>query len=181
MNQHNAKDGRAYFSWREELVGSDVAGVRELVVLSGVFSAAEHAIAGELVEETLRFGSAAGYEFVFAERAGGLAGYTCFGPIPATAESYDLYWIAVHPAERGRGLGASLLARSEARIAAAGGRLVWVDTSSRREYAPAHALYAAAGYREAARLDAFYGPGDSKLIFAKSLVGSSATRTHAGD
>jgi ribosomal protein S18 acetylase RimI-like enzyme len=158
---------------RESPGPKDVQDVRDLVARTGVFSEAEVAIAAELVEEALRRGSVAGYEFVFAEGEGCLAGYTCFGPIPATAGSYDLYWIAVHPDHHGRGLGRTLLARSEARIAEAGGSQVWVDTSSRREYAPAWRLYRAAGYREAARLEGFYGPDDAKLIFAKSLVDPS--------
>lgn len=163
--------------WRVAPKPKDVDDVRALVARTGAFSNAEVAIAVELVAETLDQGATAGYEFVFAERARRLAGYTCFGPIPETVGSYDLYWIAVQPDEHGRGLGAALLAKSEARIAAAGGRHVWVDTSSRRDYAAAHRLYKAAGYREAARLVDFYGPGEAKLIFTKSLVvaGSGAT------
>jgi ribosomal protein S18 acetylase RimI-like enzyme len=158
----------------------DVEAVRDLVTRTGVFSAAEVAIAAELVEETLRNGPAAGYEFVLADHAGGLAGYSCFGPVPATAASHDLYWIAVDPARHGHGLGAELLARSEARITELGGRRVWVDTSSRADYAAAHRLYRKAGYRLAARLDAFYAPGDSKLIFAKSLADPDFEESRGG-
>jgi ribosomal protein S18 acetylase RimI-like enzyme len=173
VSERPGKDPRGDLLWRETPGPKDVQGVRDLVARTGIFSDAEVAIAAELVEAALRCGAVAGYEFVFAERAGRLAGYSCFGPIPATAASYDLYWIAVHPDERGRRLGTALLSRSEARIHAAGGRLVWVDTSSRRDYLPAQGFYRAAGYREAARLDGFYGADDAKLIFAKSLVGSS--------
>lgn len=165
-----ASTGPGDVVWRERAIPRDVQDVRDLVELVGVFSEPEIAIAAELVMETLQRGAAAGYEFVFAERADRLAGYACFGPIPATADSYDLYWIAVHPDERGRGLGAALMARSEQRIAAAGGRRIFIDTSSRSGYASAHRLYATSGFREAARLDGFYGPNDAKLIFAKTLA-----------
>lgn len=160
--------------WRETVEPKDVEDVRDLVIRTGVFSDAEVAIAAELVEETLRCGDAAGYAFVFSERGGRLVGYACFGPIPATVGSYDLYWIAVHPDASGCGIGSALLAKSELQIAAEGGKRVWIDTSSRSDYAPAHSLYTASGYREAARLDEFYGPNDSKLIFTKSLGHAAA-------
>jgi ribosomal protein S18 acetylase RimI-like enzyme len=165
-----AKAPRADAAWREEPRPGDVEAVRALVARVGVFSPAEVEIAAELVEERLRSGLASGYHFVFADQRDGLAGYTCFGPIPATRSSFDLYWIAVHPDLQGSGLGARLLAESERRIAAQGGGRVYVDTSSRREYTPAHALYTRAGYREAARLLDFYSPGDAKLIFEKVLA-----------
>ena len=155
--------------WRDAPSAGDVEAVRALVARVGVFSAAEVAIAAELVEERLRRGLESGYHFVLADRAEGLAGYTCFGPIPATLASFDLYWIAVHPDLHGCGLGARLLLESERRIAEQGGRRVYVDTSSRREYAPAHALYSRAGYREAARLPNFYAARDARLIFEKVL------------
>jgi ribosomal protein S18 acetylase RimI-like enzyme len=160
-------DARAV--WRIEPVPGDVDAVRHLVARLGVFSAAEVSIAAELVEERLRAGLASGYHFVFADGKDGLAGYTCFGPIPATTASFDLYWIGIRAELRGRGLGTRLLAESERHIVLQGGRRVYVDTSGRAEYAPAHALYTRAGYREAARLEDFYAPGDAKLIFEKEL------------
>jgi ribosomal protein S18 acetylase RimI-like enzyme len=154
--------------WREAARASDVAAVRELVAAAGVFSAAEIAIAADLVRETLGVGQASGYHFLFAERGDRLGGYTCYGPIPATAGSFELYWIAVRPDHQGRGLGRQLLAKTEERIIRAGGRRIYADTSSREDYARAHLLYAAAGYVEAARLPDFYAPGDAKLVLLKA-------------
>ncbi len=47
------------------------------------------------------------------------------------------------------------------------GRLVWVDTSSREDYPPAHRMYSTAGYRQVARLEDYYAADDAKLIFSK--------------
>lgn len=170
MSDRLARARPDVFVWRETPEAQDLDRVRSLVTRVRVFSPAEIAIAAELVEETLRSGAAAGYEFVFVERDGQLAGYTCFGAIPGTEQSHDLYWIAVDPDQHGHGLGAELLARSEARIATQSGRHVWVDTSSRADYAPAHRMYRNAGYRQVARLDDFYAPNDAKLIFTKPLA-----------
>jgi GNAT superfamily N-acetyltransferase len=151
---------------------ADIAAVRALVAATGFFSAEEVAVAGELVEERLARGEASGYAFLFADGADGLEGYSCFGPIALTQASWDLYWIAVAPARRGHGLGRRLLQASEAAIAAAGGRAVYAETSSRPLYAPTRAFYLACGYREAASIADFYAPGDGKVIFEKRLGAS---------
>lgn len=147
----------------------DAPAVRGLVAATGFFSAEEVAVAGELVEERLAKGPASGYEFLLAGAPGGLAGYSCFGRIALTEASWDLYWIAVAPGERRHGLGRRLLQASEAAMAAAGARAVYAETSSRPLYAPTRAFYLACGYREAARLDDFYAPGDGKVIFERRL------------
>jgi ribosomal protein S18 acetylase RimI-like enzyme len=158
---------------REKLEPSDVDAVRRLVARTRMFSAEEVEIAAELVEETLRRGKASGYEFVIATERDRFAGYSCFGRIPGTESSFDLYWIAVDPELQGRGLGRLLLARSELRVREAGGRRLYVDTAGRAQYEPTRRFYAAAGYAVEATLADFYAPGDAKVIFAKRLDASA--------
>jgi ribosomal protein S18 acetylase RimI-like enzyme len=105
-----------------------------------------------------------------------LAGYACYGPIPATRESHDLYWIAVAPERQGRGLGRRLLRAVEREVARAGGRRIYVDTSGRDAYAPTRAFYERAGYVREATLPDFYAPGDAKVIYRKQLAEGSADR-----
>lgn len=155
--------------WRHVARPADVDAVRRLVAATGFFSAGEITLAGELVAERLARGAASGYAFLFADQTGTLAGYTCFGPIPCTTASYDLYWIAVDPTRQRAGLGRQLLARSEALIRAAGGTRVYIETSARPQYAPTHAFYRRCGYHQAAFLADFYAPGDGKLIYCKVL------------
>src|SRR3546814_19573266 len=38
-------------------------------------------------------GRASGYEFVLLEEDGALVGYACYGLIPGSTTSHDLYWI----------------------------------------------------------------------------------------
>jgi GNAT superfamily N-acetyltransferase len=149
---------------------ADRDAVRRLVASSGFFSAEEEEIAVELVDEALAKGEGpSGYHFVFAEQAGVPVGYVCFGPISGTESSHDLYWIVVDQAQRGGGLGRVLEQACLDAVRALGGRRVYVDTSSRDQYAPTRAFYRACGYAEAARLPDFYAPGDGKVIFAKTL------------
>ena len=154
-------------TYREKVLASDRDGVREIVASSGFFSADEILVADELVSERLSKGPSSGYFFLFAEGSQRLIGYSCFGPIPCTRESYDLYWIAVREELRGAGIGRELLKRVEGIIGKMGGRRVYVETSSRLQYAPTRAFYQKSGYREEARLQDFYSTGDDKLIYLK--------------
>ena len=156
--------------YRSELRESDVTAIAEIVSSTGFFTPAEIAVAIELAEERLAKGAASGYWFLFAEDAAGrVLGYACYGPVPATASTYDLYWIAVHREAQRAGLGRQLLTRAEAAIAAAGGVDIYVETSSRALYRPTQSFYAEAGYRLAAEFSDFYAPGDGKLFFVKRL------------
>lgn len=154
---------------RASVRAADAEAVRRIVTATGHFTPAETDVAVELVEERRRRGLAAGYRFLFADVDGCPVGYACYGPVPATAASFDLYWIAVDPARQGRGVGRLLLRRCEAAVRRLGGAQLYIETSARALYDATRRFYARAGYREAARLDDFYAPGDAKIIYCKRL------------
>jgi GNAT superfamily N-acetyltransferase len=158
-------------SWRPRAQPrpADATAVRALVAATGRFSQEEIAIAVELVEEALAHGAASGYHFIFADDGTELRGYACFGPIPATRSSFDLYWIAVAPVYQHAGLGRGILIEVESQVRGLGGSRIYLDTSGRADYAPTRAFYERAGYRAEAILEDFYAPGDSKIVFAKRL------------
>src|SRR5262245_36986559 len=145
---------------RYEVTPDDVSAVRDIVAATGFFNAAEVAIAVELVEERLEMGPASGYYFVFAEEAGRVLGYSCYGPIDGTEGSYDLFWIAIDTAQQGRGLGRLLMDETERLIRAMGGRRVYAETSGRAQYAPTREFYLRLGFNREAELADFYAPGD---------------------
>jgi len=153
--------------FRREVRPSDAQAVEDLVCATGVFSEAEVAVARELVEERLKRGAASGYEFLFADDEQGLLGYACWGPIPCTEKSFDLYWIAVRPERHGKGVGRRILAAAEQEIGGAGGTRIYVETSTRTAYDATRAFYERCGYACAATLDDFYAPGDGKAIYLK--------------
>jgi ribosomal protein S18 acetylase RimI-like enzyme len=154
---------------RERVELRDVRAIRELVLATGLFSPAEVEIAAELALAGARLGDPSGYCFLLAEAPPALLGYTCYGPIDGTQSSFDLYWIAVAPKLQRRGLGRRLLEATEARVARAGGRRLYVDTSARPDYAPTRAFYERAGYVCEATLADYYSPGDAKAIYVKEL------------
>lgn len=161
---------RPTLNLRWEPTPREVEAVRDLVERTAYFSAEEVGIAAELVEERLSKGAESGYEFVFADDEGGrLMGYACFGRIPCTTNRYDLYWIAVEPEKQGQGLGRELLRAAEERIVALGGARVYVDTSTKPQYAATRSFYERCGYELDAALEGFYGPGDGKAIYRRVL------------
>ena len=155
--------------WRHKLRPGDAEGIKRLVNSTGKFNDAEVAIAGELVEDRLAKGGQSGYEFVLAERQGQLMGYTCFGAIDGTKDSFDLYWIAVNPEYQKQGLGRQLLLRAEQSMADAGARQVYIETSSTELYASTRSFYIGMGYVEQARLKGFYRADDDKIIMMRRL------------
>ena len=147
----------------------DSSAIREIVSSTLFFNAEEIEVAVELVEERLKLGEASGYYFIFADIDGKTIAYSCYGPIPGTVSSFDLYWIAVHADYRGTGLGSLLLEASEAAIKEMGGQRIYVETSSRAQYEPTRGFYLSRHYQLEATLVDFYAPGDSKLIFVKVI------------
>jgi len=167
----NGRSKPAGLVWREAVRAEDIEGVRTLVAGTAMFSAEEIDIAAELVMERIEKGPASGYEFVIVEEGGKLAGYACYGLIPGSETSYDLYWIAVSADRQGQGLGRKILARSEDAMRRLGARQIYVDTSSCEKYIPTRAFYLGTGYTVAAEFADFYRPGDGKVIFLKELKG----------
>lgn len=160
--------------FRKNIQGTDPDQIEQLVRATGFFNGEEIAIARELAEERLEKGVGSGYFFICAEGDEGaqqlaLAGYACYGPIPGTKSSFDLYWIAVHPGEQGRGLGRRLLHQIEVAVQGMGGSRIYIDTSSRDQYASTRTFYQRCGYLQAALLPDFYAPGDGKIIFCKKI------------
>lgn len=155
--------------FRHEPQPSDRETIRRLTDSTGVFSPVEIDIAVELVDERLAKGPPSGYEFVFAEEAGRVVGYTCYGPIALTAGSYDLFWITVDKATHGKGIGRRLLEESERLIHLAGGQRVYIETSGRAVYEPTRGFYLRCGYTLEAQLKDFYAPDDDKCIYVKAL------------
>jgi ribosomal protein S18 acetylase RimI-like enzyme len=142
-----------------------------------LFSEEECAIAIDMVREALRPQDADPYQLLVAERSGRVVGYACFGTIPLTRGSYDLYWIVVDRESQGSGVGRHLLAACEAAIARQGGRLVVVETSGRPDYAATRGFYEdAMAYEIAGRIKDFYKPGDDKITYVKRLGPSAGER-----
>jgi ribosomal protein S18 acetylase RimI-like enzyme len=157
-------------TYRQQIKPSDLDAIARIVESSSFFSAAEIDLACELAQEKISEGNACSYQFLFGEDEDFVWGYTCFGLIPATAGSYDLYWIAVDNHLRAKGVGKQLLKKTEDIIHNEGGKHVYVETSSRHQYQSTHRFYEDCGYIKEAFLKDFYAEGDSKVIYSKVII-----------
>jgi GNAT superfamily N-acetyltransferase len=137
----------------------------------GVFREEEVAIGLELVDETLHPGPSTDYRWKVAERGGEVLGFACFGPVPLTEGTFDLYWIAVAPEAWGSSIAGALDEAVTREVSGLGGRWLLAETSSTPGYSAAHRFYAKAGYRLLERIPDFYREGDDRMTFGKRLDG----------
>lgn len=157
-------------NYRSKLKVSDVQAISEIVKSAGFFSDAEIEIAEELALENLEKGpEKSGYIFNIAEKDNVPVGYTCYGPIPGTCDSFDLYWIAVHQSQRGKGIGKVLMEMAVEDIARLSGKNIWIETSSRPIYEPTIQFYLKCGCEKIAEFPNFYGENDNKIVFLKKI------------
>lgn len=156
-------------TFRTKTVAEDIGSIRKLVKETGFFRSDEVDIAAELVEESVKKGEKSGYHFIIAEVKNQVIGYTCYGPIPCSLLSWDLYWIVTERTWQGKGIGSRLLKMTENNIKASGGKNIVIETSSKELYAPTQHFYDKNGYHLKARFEDFYDAGDDKLVFMKKM------------
>ncbi len=158
---------------------TDRADIATILSASRVFRPDEIATALSLVEETLAPREDTDYRWIIAQGAEFVVGFACFGPVPMTDGTFDLYWIAVDPTQTRRGIAARLDAEVTRQIQARPGtRWLLAETSSTAPYRPAQAFYARQGYDLVGRIVDYYRPGDDRLTYGKRLDGE---RTDVSD
>ncbi len=155
---------------RPMLDAADRDALREVIRATDMFTAEEEKVAVELMDTFLEQPCQSDYIVdVLEDDAGRPAGYVCYGPTPMTEGTFDLYWIAVHPAAQHRGYGKALVAQVENTVKQKKGRVIVIETSSQDKYKPTRQFYLRAGYTECARIRDFYRPGDDRVIYCKYL------------
>ncbi len=146
----------------------DKTPVLGLIRATGMFTPAEIAVAEELIDVYLGVPGQKDYRVVVVESdAKEVVGYMTWGPTPMAEDGYDLYWMAVSPAEQGRGHGKQLVRWLEAEVRKLDGRMIIIETSSQPKYQPTRQFYINLEYKEVARVPDYYKPGDDRVIYAK--------------
>ncbi|HUF17141.1 MAG TPA: GNAT family N-acetyltransferase [Thermoanaerobaculia bacterium] len=147
--------------------------IHQILVTTAVFNQEEIDAAMELVDLAFRHSQRREYTvqvITGGESEDGMPlGYVCYGPTPRTEGVFDLYWIAVDPARQGQGLGQLLLRFVEGAVRKREGRMLLIETSSRRSNEPTIRFYRRSGYEEISRIKDFYRIKDDKVVFSKEL------------
>jgi ribosomal protein S18 acetylase RimI-like enzyme len=156
------------------ITSADRGPLHAIITSAGNFTAGEVETAMELIDEAIESGNDGDYSaYVLADEAG-VRGYVCIGPAPLADGVYDLYWIVVDSATRGRRYGQRLLRHAEEEVRRRKGRMLLIETSSQPSYAPTRRFYESAGYPEVARIRNFYKVGDDKIIYARDVQETKA-------
>ena len=151
-------------------VSHDRQRIRFILEQSGTFTSEEVALAMEVIDDAQSLPEREEYEILCAEDAEGrLLGYICFGPIPITDRSFDVYWICVDRGCSRKGVGGLLLAAMDDTLRKKNARHVYVDTSSTPPYDRARSFYEKHGYRVVSVFPDFYRDGDDKVVYLKKL------------
>jgi ribosomal protein S18 acetylase RimI-like enzyme len=154
---------------RYRLCGEDRSAIEAILRRSGAFREEEIAVGLEIVDETLHPRPDTDYEWILAESSGKVVGFACYGPVPMTLGTYDLYWIAVSTEVRGSGAATKLDHAVEERVRAAKGRWILAETSSTEPYAAARKFYGKNGYLVVETIPDFYRDGDDRQTFGKRI------------
>jgi ribosomal protein S18 acetylase RimI-like enzyme len=142
--------------------------VISIVKATQFFRPNEILIAKEVFDDSVKQPEKDYFSFI-AEMNGNVAGWICFGPVPCTIGTYDIYWVVVDPAIQRRGLGKLLVNYSQEMIKKQGGRLIAIETSGSSRYITTQKFYENMGYTLKARIEDFYAPQDDKVIYVKQL------------
>jgi ribosomal protein S18 acetylase RimI-like enzyme len=148
----------------------DGTAVADLVRRAGAFNDAEIDVARELVDDNLTKGEeGSGYYFLFADGERGIEGYACLGPVPGAHRRFELYWIAVDPDARRRGLGRRLQNAAEDLARSFGAVYLVAETSTLPAYEPARSFYRSNGFDLIAEVPDWHDDGDGMAIYRKRL------------
>lgn len=152
---------------------SDVERIKQIAVDANMFGIEEVGFFDELLSGCLD-GSLVDHRWlVIDDPHGQVAAAAYYAPEPFADRMWNLYFIATAPEAQGQGLGDLLIDEIERDLRAQGGevaRVLIVETSSTDQYARTRDFYRGRGCDEEARIRQFYGPGDDKIVFWKSLV-----------
>jgi D-alanine-D-alanine ligase len=154
----------------ERATAEDRAAVMTLLEETRFFRPNEITVAAQVYDDAVRQAGQGDYQSFVARFGGKAIGWVCYGETPCTLGTYDVYWLAVDPRCQGQGVGRKLMDFAEKGIRDAGGRIAVVETSGSERYIPTRAFYEKIGYREAARVNDFYAPGDPKIIYTKAVA-----------
>ena len=150
---------------------SDTPTLLELTRGTGVFKPHEIVALEEVLGDYHATNHLHGHRAVtYEEKGGRVLGYAYFAPAAMTDRTWYLYWIAVTRDTQAKGIGGVLLRHAEEEIRKAGGRVLFIETSSLPHYAQTRQFYVKHGYEVTGVLRDYYADGDDMVVFRKKMA-----------
>ncbi|NWG04403.1 MAG: GNAT family N-acetyltransferase [Syntrophaceae bacterium] len=152
------------------LFEKDRARVLSMLIKTRSFTSQEIDVAMELVDIVLKDQMQKDYQIRCAvNEQDEVIGYICYGPVPMTHGTFDLYWIVVDPDLQKQGVGSTLLKFLEEAVGREKGRLILAETSTIPHYEKTEKFYLKNGFREVAKIPDYYFLGNDQVTFCKKL------------
>ena len=152
------------------LLPKDRRVLESILLRANVFTLEEINIAMDLIDLVLMDSNQKDYIIhCFVNAQDQPLGYICYGPIPMTQGTFDLYWIVVDSDFKGQGIGSRLVDFLEEEMRRLKGRMILADTSSISSYEEAHRFYQKKGFQEVARIADYYWEGNDRITYCKKL------------
>ncbi len=152
------------------LVGKDRAKLLSMLIRSQVFTSEEIGVAMELIDIVLKDQGQRDYKIhCMVDAQDQPMGYICYGPVPMTQGTFDLYWIVVDPDFQHQRIGSRLLTFLERSIKEIKGRMILADTSTVPQFEKTQRFYLKNGFQEVARVPDYYQPGNDRVTFCKKV------------
>jgi ribosomal protein S18 acetylase RimI-like enzyme len=152
---------------------TDIDTITTIAIETGMFSADDAGFVDDVIAGVLD-GSLLEHHFLVREAEDGtVIGAAYYAPEPFSDRMWNLYFIAVSPAQQGQGTGGALIDHVESELRRAGpdaAQVLIAETSSTDQYARTREFYPKHGYIEEARIRRFYGPDDNKVVYWKLLA-----------
>jgi ribosomal protein S18 acetylase RimI-like enzyme len=169
MTQRNEPNGMQQMDIRP-LKGKDKATLLSILIRCRAFTSQEIDVAMELVDIALKEKNQKDYAIhCLINDQDHPLGYLCFGPVPMTQGTFDLYWIAVDPESQREGVGSKLIDFLDGVVEEMQGRMILADTSTVPQYKKTRSFYLKKGFQEVARIPDYYAPGNDRVSFCKKL------------
>jgi ribosomal protein S18 acetylase RimI-like enzyme len=148
------------------LTTAHLPALAEILRATPEFTTAEVTVALEVLDEAIRDN---GFTGIVAERDEAVLGYACFGATPMTESTFDLYWIAVSPAQKRSGVGRALTHAVLRAVRAKNARVLRVETEGGERYAATRAFYTGLDFEIGGEIRDFYAPGRGLVVFVRYL------------
>ena len=150
------------------LHASDLVAVARLAETSGLFSADELHEVTAMAESFVHGDVDEGHVWVIHE-GDSPDGVAYFAPEGFSDGVWNLYMLAVSPDSHGRGVGAEIVEYVTDTVRDRGGRILLVETSGDASFERTRSFYEMCGFVREATIRDYYGPGEDKVVFWKSL------------
>lgn len=148
---------------------ADTSALLALTRETGVFKPHEVDALNEVLADYHAANHGHGHRAVTFEENGRILGYAYYAPAAMTDRTWYLYWIAVTKDTQAKGVGSQLLHHAETDIRQAGGRVLFIETSSLPHYAKTRSFYEKHAYEVTGVLRDYYADGDDMVVFRRRM------------